>query len=206
MTCEIAINLVYEDSLSGSVLLKLLRNSRRDYLVGYCHRSGGYGWIKRKIDGLNKAARGMPYLILTDLDRAECPPALVREWRIENKNHNLLFNVAVRQVEAWVLACRGRFAEFLGIREELIPSEVDEIPNAKRSLIDLARRSRKRNLRSDIVPPEGSTARVGPDYNGRLTQFVESMWDPNTAKAFSPSLRRTMEMLDEFQPLFGESS
>jgi len=199
---DIPINLVFEDRLSGSVLRKLLKNSKRKYLVGFCHNSGGYGWIKKRTDGFNKAAKGMPYLILTDLDRSECAPALLREWRIENRNHNLLFNVAVRQVESWVLACRDRFAEFLGIRTDLIPPSVDDIPNAKKFLIDLVRRSRRRGLRVDIVPKEGSTARVGPDYNGRLAEFVESQWDPEIAKEYPPSLRRTVELLDAFQPVF----
>ena len=57
-------------------------------------------------------------------------------------------------------------------------------------------------MRVDIVPEEGSTARVGPDYNGRLIQFVRNNWDPNVAKEFSPSLCRTMDMLDAFHPVF----
>jgi len=200
--CEIAINLVFEDNLSGAILRKLLANSKRNYMIGFSRNSGGFGWIRKKIEGFNNAAKGMPYLILTDLDRSECPPVLLREWHIENHNHNLLFNVAVRQLESWILACRCRFAEFLGIREHEIPAAVDEIPDAKRFLIDLVRRSHKRELRVDIVPQEGSTARVGPDYNGRLIQFVRNNWDPNMAKEFSPSLCRTMESLDVFQPRF----
>jgi hypothetical protein len=78
---------------------------------------------------------------------------------------------------------------------------VDEIVNAKAFLIELARRSPRKQLRSDIVPNEGSTARVGPDYNGRLIRFVESTWDPNAAKELSPSLRRAMEVLDDFEPI-----
>lgn len=199
---EIVINLVFEDNLSGAVLRKLLSSSEQCYTIGLFHNAGGFGWIKSRIEGLNNAAKGMPYLVLTDLDRYECPPVLLRQWHIERHSHNLLFNVAVRQVESWILACRRRFAEFIGVEECLIPTGVDEIPDAKRFLIDLARRSRKRQLREDIVPREGSTARIGADYNGRLTQFVKSRWDPNTAKELSPSLRRTMESLDVFQPIF----
>ena len=199
---EIPINLIFEDSLSGSVLCKLLENSRQDYSIGVYHNSGGYGWIRKRIDGFNKAARGTPYLILTDLDIAECPPALIRQWGMENKNHNLLFNVAVRQVESWLLACRGQVAKFLGIREDRIPYDVDDIPDAKNLLIGLARNSRRKEVRADIVPEQGSTAKVGPNYNGRLMYFVENLWDPNIAKGLSPSLRRTMELLDVFEPVF----
>jgi len=201
---DIAINLVFEDSLSGSVLQKLLDNSQKNYLVGYRYNSGGYGWIKKRINGFNRAAKGMSYLILTDLDQCECPPVLMDQWLIGDRHHNLIFRVAERQVESWLLGCRTLFAKFLGVRESLIPGDVDEIPNAKSFVIDLARRSPRRQLRMDIVPEEGSTAKVGPDYNGRLIHFVESSWDPNIAKELSPSLRRAMEVLDLFEPVVEE--
>jgi hypothetical protein len=197
---DIAINLVFEDSLSGSVLQRLLANSDKNYVVGHRYNSGGYGWIRQKINGLNRAARGMSYLVLTDLDRYECPPILMDEWLIGDRHHNLIFRVAEKQVESWLLGCRALFAKFLGVRENLIPRNVDEITNAKAFLIDLARQSPRKRLRLDIVPREGSTARVGPDYNGRLVHFVESIWDPNIAKELSPSLRRAMRVLDRFEP------
>ena len=199
---EIAINLIFEDSLSGSILQKLVANSRQDYLVGFRYPSGGYGWIKNRINGFNNAAKGMPYLVLTDLDRCECPPVLIRDWLTGAKHHNLLFRVAVRQVESWLLGCRILFARFLGVPENMIPIAVDEIPNAKAFVIDLAKRSRKRQLRLDIVPQEGSTAKVGPDYNGRLIYFVENIWDPDIAREISPSLQKAIEILDTFEPIF----
>lgn len=203
---DVAINLVFEDSLSGSVLQKLLDNSQKNYLVGYRYNSGGYGWIKQRINGFNSAARGMSYLILTDLDQCECPPALMDQWLIGDRHHNLIFRVAERQVESWLLGCRTLFAKFLGVRESLIPRKVDQIDNAKAFVIDLAKLSPRKQLRMDIVPEEGSTARVGPDYNGRLIHFVESTWDPNVAKELSPSLRRAMGALDAFEPVLEGSS
>ena len=143
----------------------------------------------------------MSYLILTDLDRHECPPVLIDEWLIGDRHHNLIFRVAERQVESWLLGCRILFAKFLGVRENLIPRNVDEITNAKAFVINLARRSQRKQLRLDIVPQEGSTAKVGPDYNGRLIHFVENIWDPDLAKELSPSLRRAMEILDNFEPI-----
>jgi hypothetical protein len=198
---DIAINIVCEDSLSGAIVHKLLRNSRHNYLIGSNFNSGGYGWIKQRINGFNNAAKGMPYLVLTDLDRYECPPVLLNDWLMGSRNHNLLFRVAVKQVESWILGCRTQFARFLGVRENTIPTNVDEIQNAKSFVIHLARKSPKRQIRVDIVPEEGSTAKVGPDYNGRLIHFVENTWDPNIAKENSLSLRRTMDVLDEFEPI-----
>jgi len=199
---SIPINLVFEDILSESVLRKLVINSRQKYYIGFNYNAHGYGQIKRKINGFNNAAKGMPYLVLTDLNRYECPPILIEDWLAGSKHHNLLLRVAVREVESWLLGCRTAFAKFLGVNEDLIPTNVDEIPDAKNFVISLARKSSKKHLRSDIVPEEGSTAKVGPDYNGRLIYFVEDLWDPNIAKEFSPSLQKTIKVLDEFQPIF----
>lgn len=199
---ETYINLVFEDVLSEKVLRKLICCSAVDYSIGQTLPGGGYGWIKKKIHGLNAAAKGMPYFVLTDLDTHECAPVFVKEWLGVPRHPNLLFRVAVREVEAWLLGCREAFAAFLGVPENRIPPNVDEIQDPKRFLVDLARRSRKGSIRRDIVPQSGSTAKVGPDYNGRLMSFVEEYWDPAVAKDRSLSLKKALEALDEFVPVF----
>jgi hypothetical protein len=198
---EICINLVFEDALSGAVIGKILAASRQRYLVGVRYNGGGFGWIKKRIGGFNNAAKGMPYFVLTDLDTSECAPALIRQWLRTPKHSNLLLRVAVREVETWLLGCRGLFAAFLAVPENRIPADVEEIPNPKEFVVNLARRSRKRDIRVDIVPEDGSTAKVGPDYNGRLMHFVETSWDPAVAKVHSPSLRKTIDALDRFRPV-----
>jgi hypothetical protein len=202
---DIPVNLVFEDSLSEAVLRKLLENSRQRYAIGLPYNSRGCGWIRARINALNNSAKGMPYLVLTDLDVYQCPPALIKAWFSTAKHHNLIFRIAVREVESWLLGCRPAFAKFLAIKENLIPTNVDELPDAKKSLIDLVRKSPKRQLRLDIVPEEGSTAKIGPDYNGRLIYFVEDFCDPKIAKEHSPSLQRTIKALDKFQPIFESS-
>lgn len=199
---EICINLVFEDALSESVLRKLLLCSRTTFLVGRPYNAGGYGGIKRRINGFNNAAKGMPYLVLTDLDVGQCAPLLLEEWLSAEKHPNLLFRVAVREVEAWLLACRRTLAEFLGVLESRIPVRVDAIEKPKEFLVNLARRSRKRDIRVDIVPQEDSTAKVGPGYNGRLVHFTQELWSPDMAKENSPSLRKAIEALEVFQPTF----
>jgi hypothetical protein len=201
MTCsDIPINLVFEDALSGAVLRRIVAQSQLQYQVVIFYDARGWGRIKNKINGLNNAAKGMPYLVLTDLDRYECPPVLIRDWFNSDIHANLLFRVAVREVEAWVLACRDTFAKYLGVRENLIPSDVDAIEDAKQFLINLARRSRKRKIRLDIVPAQGSSAKVGPAYNDRLVYYVENLWDPSIASRYSDSLRKAIEAVDTFQP------
>lgn len=197
---DIPINLAVEDALSEAVLKEMLKQSQRPFSVGTCLNRGGYGYIKKIMPGLNHAAKGMPYLVLTDLDNAECPLALISSWLSQPKHPNLIFRVAIKEVEAWLLAHREAFAEFLGISVTLIPGDVDEIPDPKQFLVNLANRSRKRNLRDAIIPAPNSTAKIGKDYNGQLIQFVQQSWQVEPAQASSRSLQRAMNALMSFEP------
>ena len=196
----IPINLAVEDVLTEALLRTMLNRSGRQFAVGSCFRRSGFGYLKNKINGFNNAARGIPFLIVTDLDQTECPPVLMREWLPGKKHDNLLFRIAVRSVESWLLADRSAFGAFLGIKEKLIPTKPDELDKPKRHLIELAARSRKRELREAIISAQGSTAKIGPDYNGRLIYFVQNHWNVNEAIKYSPSLNRTFKAITTFQP------
>lgn len=196
----IPINLAVEDFLSEAVLRKILQFTRRPYETGTCFCKGGYGYLKKNIQGFNHAAKTTPFLVLTDLDNIECPPALIKEWLPHPKHPNLLFRIAVREIEAWLLAHREAFAKFLGIKIHSIPYNVDTIRDPKQFLIALAKKSKKRQLREAITPASGSTARVGPDYNGQLGLFVERLWDVAIATQHSPSLKRTVKVVKDFNP------
>jgi len=56
-------------------------------------------------------------------------------------------------------------------------------------------------LREDIVPAPGATSKVGPDYNGRLCEFVRNHWRAEIAAQNSPSLARALKRLREFSPV-----
>lgn len=201
MSTPIPVNLVVEDFLSEAVVLKILRESGRPFAVGtrYLGRQGA-GYIKKRIRGFNRAANATPFLVLTDLDDEMCAPQLLQNWLSEPPSRNLIFRIAVREVEAWLIAHRDGIATFLEIQRELIPSNVEEIENPKEALIGLARRSRRGDIRKDIVPPDGSNRVQGPDYNGRLIRFVEESWNPERAMKNSRSLLRAISALKSFNP------
>lgn len=201
MTSPIPINLVVEDDLSEAILLRILKESRNTFAVGFSYGKCGYGYIKQKIQAFNSAAKGTPFLVLSDLE-AECAPTQVKSWLPIPKHNNLLFSIAVWEVESWLLSDRSGFASFLSIKREFIPKNVNEINDPKQVLISLAKRSRKRALRQAIVPIPGRTARVGPDYNGQLSSFVFGAWNIVEAMENSESLRRTVKALNEFQPIW----
>ena len=200
MKAPIPIELAVEDDLSAAVIRKILACSGQPFYAGTSYIGQGFGYLRKNIRGFNKAAQGTPWIVLTDLDQSICPPELIRVWLPEPKHPNLLFRVAVREVEAWLLADRGGFASFLGIRKELLPLNADAIQEPKQHLINLARKSRRREVRDDIVPPHGSTRQIGPNYNGRLVSFVHKKWDVLVATQSSESLTRTFNSLSKFSP------
>jgi len=131
MTTPIPINLAVEDALTESLTLRILGSIPVQYATRTIYNRGGNGYLRGIIDGLNNGAKGIPFLVGTDLDTYECPATLIGDWLRYPKHHNLLISVAVREAEAWVLADRSGFASFLGISISNIPVEVETLPNPK---------------------------------------------------------------------------
>jgi hypothetical protein len=191
----IPVNLACEDELSEAVLRRLLLEVERGYAVGFTYRRGGFGYLRRTVAGWNSAAQSVPLVLLTDLDQNPCASALIKDWLPGPRHPNLLFRVAVREVESWVLADAEGLARCLGVPSRLIPRNPDNLLDPKVELIAVAARSRSSEVRTGIVPKPGSTARQGPDYNRLLVRFVQSTWNIDAACLASPSLARSVKSL-----------
>ena len=198
----IPINLAVEDALSEAVLRRLLRHCGAAYAVGTVYSRGGFGYLRKRIHGWNAAAKGKPFLLVTDLDSATCPNKLIEDWLPVPKHDNLLFRVAVREIEAWLLADAKGLANYLAVKPGRVPLSPEAHPDPKRKLVELAGESRKKQIREDIVPRKGSTAQQGPGYNACLTEFVQTVWDVESAANNAMSLRRTLTRLSTFRPVW----
>ena len=198
----IPVDVAVEDELSEIVVLRLLAVAKPTYHVGVTYRRGGFGYLRRTINGWNAAAKGKPFVVLTDLDDALCPASLIRDWLTSAPNPNLLFRVAVREVEAWLLADANNLAGFLRVAETYIPKNPDTLPDPKAVLIELARRSRLKYVRDSLLPRSGSTAKQGPGYNECLGAFVRESWDARAASAQSVSLAKALRRFEEFRPIW----
>jgi len=196
----IPIHLAVEDELSDVALRRILDGLAR-FAVGATYRRGGFGYLRKTIHGWNSAARGTPFVVLTDLDQYRCPAELIADWLPVPKHPNLLFRVAVREVESWLLADPGNLSSFFGVPARKVPGNTDGLFDPKAALVNLGRVSKFKVIRDSIVPRRGSTARQGPGYNGLLGQFVRESWDADAAKLNSPSLARTMARLASFSPV-----
>ncbi len=198
----IPVNLAVEDELSEAVLRRLLAESGRRFSVGSVYGRHGFGYLKNTIRGWNTAAKGVPFVVLTDLDTTECAPQLIRDWLHEPVHPNLLLRIAVREVEAWLLADRSSIAAFLRCAHKRVPQTPESLADPKRRLVELARESKSAEVRARVAPKRGSTAQQGPEYNACLSEFVIGKWDPIAAGANSPSLKKALEALGRFQPVF----
>jgi len=165
--------------------------------INQVHGKNGKDYLRRRIGAYNNAARISPWLVLVDLNReADCPPPLCRIWVPAPAPH-MCFRVAVRSVESWLLADREQIARFLGIRVTQVVQNPEAVPNPRDAVVSLAAKSRRNDIRKDMVPRPGSGRPVGPAYASRLIEFVGSHWQPDVAARFSDSLRRCLIRLKE---------
>lgn len=198
MSTLIDIAAVVEDDLSLAVLERVIDSCGRRFRIVLPLVERGFGNIRRSIVKYRQASHVLPHFVLTDLDSGECAMDLRRRWSADNLPETMLFRVAVRETEAWLLADQGSFAAFAGIPAVKVPRAPDTLPDPKQTLINLVRRSRFRRLAAEVVPPVGSPVPIGPLYNERLSAFVREQWNPETAATCSPSLERTYRRLQTF--------
>lgn len=129
---------------------------------------------------------------LTDLDRAPCASELIKGKLGHTPFHRFILRVAARQLESWLLADAPRIARYLQVPNNAIPRNPDGIQNPKQALVNVARASRSRNIRNDMVPEEGMSAVVGKNYTRQMERFIEQHWQPLNAAEESPSLKRAI--------------
>jgi len=197
----ISVSLAVEGVLDETVLHRLLSESGKPFEINACYGRRGKDYLRQNVTRFNEAAVHKPFLVLTDLDEEDCAPSLVGRWLPRGRHANLILRIAVREVESWLLADVERFADFLGVRRERMPQWPDITPNPKELVVNLARSSRKRDIREDLVPVIGGTSRVGKNYVGQLMRFVTTIWKVDAlAQQRSPSLRRALLALQRFSP------
>jgi len=189
-----------EGLVDEAVLTRLIRHVGA--VPGSIHGKHGKQYLQKNLYGYVQAAAVVPWVVLVDLDQEfDCPPPLVWVW-LPEAPPGMCFRVAVREVEAWLLADRERLAQFLGIEPRWIPRDVEGILHPKEAVVALARRSRRHAIRRDMTPPPGSGRTVGPAYTSRLIEFAlhsRRGWRPQVAAAACESLRRCLGCLRRLQ-------
>lgn len=195
-----SVILAVEDGLAQAVAERLVRDYCPGLNIGSVLGGSGKGYLRTKARDLNRTAGSVKVLLLIDQDSpGQCPQDIIDSWLGSGLQPNMLFRIAVTEVESWVLADRSGCASLIGIPTHRIPHNTDTIANAKEFVVQLARRSSRREVRADLLPLPGSTATVGPNYNPLLTNFVATEWDTMTAADHSDSLRRAILRLSRWE-------
>ena len=172
--------------------------------AGPVYGRNGKQFLLARIGGYNKAARFSPWLVIVDLDMDYgCAPPALHAW-LPEPAPDMIFRVAVHEVEAWLLADRDSFASFFGVSRARISGAPESEPEPKRTVVALANESWKRRIREDMVPREGSGRREGELYVARTIEYVQGCWHPRVAAQRADSLRRCLERLDELAQSLGE--
>ena len=199
-TKKVDLNLVYEDEISGLILRKILTSFSDKFNINNEFGKTGNGYIRKNIKNFNYASKVTPFLVLTDLDMHECPIQLIEKWLDFKKDENLIFRIAVREIESWVIADAEGIAEYFKIDKTRIPKNPDQIIDSKQTLINLAKLSKSKTIKSGIVPRNGSTSKQGIQYNILIGKFIRDFWKLERAKTRSESLQRATNALTNFTP------
>ena len=159
----------------------------------------GKGSLLKQLGGFNAAALHFPWFVLVDLNSsAHCVAEQRRRW-LPNPSPKMCFRIAIREVEAWLLADRERIAGFLGVPLMRVPHDPELLEDPKQTLVNLARNSSRVAIRSDLVPRPSAGRSEGPAYTSALSQFVRDPsagWRPGIAAARADSLGRCLTRLE----------
>ncbi|MEJ0070181.1 MAG: hypothetical protein WDO24_17335 [Pseudomonadota bacterium] len=194
----ISIALATEDNLSEEIGRRLIGEMGTNFEVGLTFRKGGYGYLKSSIKKFYSFSKTMPLLLIADLDKAPCANFLISKWIGDRVlPEKFLFRVAVREIEAWLLADHAGMKNLLGPGGTKLPRTPDSLLDPKQVLLNFARKA-PRDVRNDLIAERGAIASQGLGYNQRMGDFIQSKWNPSHASSRSDSLRRARIRLKHF--------
>jgi hypothetical protein len=108
MLSGVVISAAVEGIVDEAVIHRLV--TQAGAIPGIIYGKNGKQDIRLKIQGYNGAAQRTPWIVLVDLDNdADCATILHATW-LPDPAPFMCFRVAVRQVEAWLLADREQVA------------------------------------------------------------------------------------------------
>ena len=188
------ISIAVEGAVDEAVMRRLIAHAGGH--TGAVYGRNGKTALRERINGYNQAARRAPWVVLVDLDNdADCAPPMRDEW-VPEPAVNLCFRIAVREVEAWLMADAQTLSRYLSVGSGKILAEPERLERPKEAMVNLARGSRRKDIRTDMVPREKSGRRVGPAYASRLIEYVREHWRPDVAAERSESLQRAIHCLE----------
>ena len=183
-----------EDKLSAAVATRLIKKFTH-FEIQQTFITNGNTKLRANLKSYFEIGKRQPFLLLTDLDQNTCALELVSNWKksvnVEAPEH-FMFRVAVRAIEAWLLADHAAMTELL--KHKKIPEDPDNLENPKRELLHLAKHA-PRSVRENLLVKKGVIASQGLGYNAELIDFVYKKWCPLRAATRPESLHRACKSL-----------
>ncbi len=205
----IKVYIVGEDPVTYTIIKKVLFYcSDQIKIISELPARGGE--VKNKVSKFNRLSEHFPVILLMDLDNYTCAPELL-DRLISNKNKNFIFNIAVDEAEAWLMADREGFSRYFSIDLNLIPKAIKTKQGGRKALKEmefpykssmffthnLVPKSRNANVIRQFTPITG--AAKGPEYNFGMLPFIQDFWDIDNAKSNSDSLNRMIDRIKRLE-------
>lgn len=190
------VNVLVEGTLDEAVARRLISHTGHEFGIAYGKK--GWTYIEKRIAAFNQSVTDQALLTLVDLMDTgySCPSEVVHQW-LPKRHKNSLLRVVVQEIEAWVLADRTSTASFLNVAVQKMPYNPEDLPDPKQALINIARGSRSKSIRSALVPNSQFSSSEGPLYSSELIRFVTSDWSPTDAALSSESLKKCIARLSQ---------
>ena len=197
---EWPVTIAAEGALDLAVLRRLAREADLTLNLEYGRR--GKAHIDQRLPAYNAAARHQPWIVLRDLDNdRDCAVELVMHL-LPAPARLMKFRIAVRTVEAWLLADHERFKTAFGVAARAIPTVPESVDRRNAAMLEAISRSNRREIKSAMLSKLASGGwHVGPEYNARLEQFASEIWQPRVAETRSASLAKARVRIQELAKL-----
>ena len=172
------VDMVVESDVDAAAARKILASCQ----LSVAREFGKHGkeWVLKNASRYSLAAEVSPYFLLVDQDDDACAPSTLKKAG-SVRSRLLVFRVATRSIESWLMADAEALADFLAVSPAHIPPDTDAITDPKAVLVGIASISRRRAIREGMVPRAESGRKVGAAYETMLIEFCAKHYDPMRA-------------------------
>lgn len=193
-----------EDEATRAVIERLINDYAPNlHIVSYLPARGSQ--VRSSIPMFNQLANYYPVILLADLDDEVCAPIYKKSLLCGiSKCTDFIINLAVDEVEAWLMADREGFSDYFGIPLESVPESKMQKMSGPKALPEmdvqvksswlfthkLIHLSDNKERRAQIAVGTQDKNSKGKEYNTAVIPFIKQQWSPERARIASDSLNR----------------
>lgn len=202
-----------EDEATRAVIERLIKDyTPQLHILGYLPARGSQ--VKASMGSYNTLAVHYPVILLTDLDDGPCAP--IGKDRLLGgiiQSRDFVVNLAVDEVEAWLMADKNGFARYFGLPVTSMPISIPQKMSGRKALPELSvplksswylthqlmQKSTNAQRKAQVAVSPSDKNSKGKEYNTAIVPFIRDHWDPEVARLASNSLNRMILRLQKLQ-------